>query len=320
MMICCVYPDGRIERLDANTRSYIFRNNLQFPSYQVPKDWFVVFFKVNNKEEAEQLYHSIDSTVTAETFSEKLSGYMRTFGYNSNLPIKWQKGEAVYDIAVVVLDNYTPKGESEPVTLPNVQSDGERAAKTAERLDYFLPELVTMGSIIGTNKIRKELTAPLIGMLIRYLMKYPNCQKTLNGVREIVHFVNNGYRPWVRPLPDSGAHNLFVMLDELQTSESMSEFYQTNPHVTDKKVTSRRIIPDEATKTTSNIRDREMYCGWIAYCFNKYLANEIINEDILMDVVGESFDDDTVTWAERNRIQNMARSVLMEEYRKFWQK
>jgi hypothetical protein len=318
VMQCAVYPDGRIERLDGNTRAHIFRNNLQFPSYKVPKDWLVVFYQVQNKEQAEILYHSIDSALTAETFAEKLSGYMRTLGYQANLPIKWQKGESVYDIAVVVLDNYKPKDEEETINISNVSGDGEKAAKTAECLDYFISELVTLGQMIGNQKIRKELTAPLIGMLIRYLMKNKDCQKTFAGIKEVVNFLNQGYCPWTRPYARDRYYNLYIMMDELQTSDSMHDQLKQNFNVKGKSVTSRRIIPDEATKTTANVRDREMYCGWIAYCFNKYLKDEPMNEDILLDVVGESFDDENVTWNERNRIQNIARSVIEDEYRKFW--
>lgn len=320
LMACAVYPDGKIERLDGNTRSYIFKNNLQFPGYQVPENWFVTFFEVDSEEEAEQLYHSIDSSITAETFNEKVSGYMRAFGYHeSELPIKWKKGEAVYDIAVTVLDGYVPENEKESISIEGIKGDGERAAKTAEVLDYFMPQLVEFGRIIGQQNIRKELTSPLIGMLIRYMMS-DKSEKALSGVYEIIHYINNGYRPWTRPRFDNSVRNLYIMMDELQTPNSMSDSSKYNPHIKDMQVTSRRILSEEATKTTKNIRDREMYCGWIAYCFDKYLKGETMQEDILLDVIGETFDDANVSYVERMRIQKSARSKIMDEYKNFWKK
>jgi|LakMenE18May11ns_1017448.scaffolds.fasta_scaffold9907503_2 hypothetical protein len=320
LMACAVYPDGKIERLDGNTRSYIFKNNLHFPGYQVPSEWFVTFFEVENEEEAEQIYHSIDSNITAETFNEKLSGYMRAFGYHeAELPVKWKKGEAVYDIAVTVLDGYIPANETETISIENVKSDGERAAKTAEVLDYFMPELVEFGRMIGQQNIRKELTAPLIGMLVRYMMVNKS-EKVKDGIYTIIIYANNGYRPWTRPRFDDSLNNLFIMMDELQTPDSMGSTLKFNPHIKDMQVTSRRIISEEATKTTKNIRDREMYCGWIAYCFDKYLKGETMQEDILLDVIGETFDDANVSYAERMRIQKSARSKIMDEYKNFWKK
>jgi hypothetical protein len=63
-----------------------------------------------------------------------------------------------------------------------------------------------------------------------------------------------------------------------------------------------------------------MYCGWIAYCFDKYLKGETMQEDILLDVIGETFDDANVSYAERMRIQKSARSKIMDEYKNFWKK
>jgi hypothetical protein len=173
--------------------------------------------------------------------------------------------------------------------------------------------------MIGQQNIRKELTAPLIGMLVRYMMVNKS-EKVKDGIYTIIIYANNGYRPWTRPRFDDSLNNLFIMMDELQTPDSMGSTLKFNPHIKDMQVTSRRIISEEATKTTKNIRDREMYCGWIAYCFDKYLKGETMQEDILLDVIGETFDDANVSYAERMRIQKSARSKIMDEYKNFWKK
>lgn len=320
MMMCVVYPDGSIERVDGNTRSYIFKNNLQFADYETPESWHVTFFGVETKEEAEKIYHSIDSSDTAETFAEKLSGYLRHKGYHVNLPAKMQKGEQVYEIAIVTLDNYVPENESEPVTLSYEKEYSIRASQTAERLDYFIDELVTIGKIINQENTPQMLTAPLLGMLIRYLM-VDKSEKTYKGIRIIIERLREkkNYIPWSRPLwsRDNPEQNLLIMIDELQTIDSIGEAMNIN--LPELEVSSRRILPEYATSTTKNVSDRKLYCGWIAYCFDKYLRGEIMDEDIVYDVVGKKILP-TTPHREARLIRAAAESMIMQEYDNFWKK
>jgi hypothetical protein len=320
MMMCVVYPDGSIERVDGNTRSYIFKNNLQFSDYLAPESWHVTFFGVADKEEAEKLYHSIDSSDTAETFSEKLSGYLRHKGYHVNLPAKMQKGEQVYDIAVVALDNYVPDNETEAVTLSYEKEYSVRANQTAEKLDYFIDELVTIGKMIDQDNTPQMLTAPLLGMLIRYLM-VDKSDRAYTGIDYIVQTFKEKkyYFPFNRPkkFSDPADRNLLIMMDELQTRESIGDAINNN--VPKLEVSSRRILPDQATSTTKNMSDRKLYCGWIAYCFDKYLRGEVMNEDIIFDVTGKKILPST-PYREVREITAMAHSKIMQEYDNFWKK
>lgn len=317
IMTFFVYPDGKIERGDGNTRSYVWSNNLQFPDYEVPEEVLGIFVKVRDKEEAEQLYHSIDSTLTAETFSEKLSGYIRHKGYSNLLPKKWRKGESVYDMAVTILDNYIPPGETEYATIGRANGDGEKAAKTADKLGYFIKEMVMVGDFIGRDTIPRQLTSPLNGMMIRYLMRSKDI-KTINGIKTIIDYIClTGYTPW-RRFPNNNIpefRNLFIMLDELQTTADINEI--RNPHIDYINKSSRRIIPDVPTKTTTNLQDRRMYCGWIVYCFDKYLKGEVMDEDIIFDVTGtkltgKSMEEDV------DKTIRQARSTIMSCYDNFW--
>lgn len=316
IMMFFVYPDGTIERGDGNTRSYVWRNNLQFPDYEVPENILGIFIKVRDKEHAELLYHSIDSTLTAETFSEKLSGYIRHKGFGDRLPKKWKKGESVYDIAVVALENYIAPGETEYATMERTNSDGEKAAKTAEKMDYFIEELVMLGNYIGKDNVPRQLTAPLFGMMIRFLMKSKD-NKTVTGIKTLIDYVNKvGYTPWLRQnnrkMPE--LRNLYIMLDELQTSADIGE--SLNPHIK-VEASSRRIIPNVATKTTANVQDRRMYCGWIAYCFDKFLNGEVMEEDIIHDVTGKRITNKT-TYLEAEKLRQQAVSTIMSHYDHFW--
>ena len=330
IMQVAVYPDGRIERLDGNTRTYIFNNNLQFPDYVKPENWTVLFYSVNDKEEAERLYHSIDSSDTAETFSEKLSGYLRYKNYHSNLPTVFQKGEKVYDIAVVAVDQYVPVGEHEPINLAGFNSNDmqQKAIKTTEVLDYFIEEFVTLGNVISRDNVPKSLTSPLMGMLIRYLMitKGEQRDKVIEGIDRLMDYLKAGYFPFTRPSTKTYASglfstlkypsmiNLFIMMDELQTSDSIHD--TTNPHVNN-MWTSRRIIPDGVTKTSKNKVDRALYCGWIAYCFDKYLSDEIIDEDIVFDVTGTKLDTNSPLNL-FNMTTSTARNIIARKYESFW--
>ena len=313
-----VYPDGTIQRVNGNTRIYMFKNNLQFSDYAVPQTISATFYKVSSFEEAEEIYHSIDSTLTAETFAEKLSGYIRHKGYTNRLPTKWQKGEGVYHIAVPALEDYIPKGESTPVSLDNISNEVERARATAERMDYFIEEMVIIGNWIGRKNIPKILTSPLVGTFIKLLMRSKD-DKTIFGAKTFFEHLtinNNNHTQWARyptvTFPE--LRNLFIMLDELQTQEDHGA--QINPHVKHFDVSSRRILNDMATKT-SNIQDRRLYCGWIIYCFDKFSSGETMDEDIIYDVVGEKITADT-TMIDGERIRQRAQSIIMSKYDNFW--
>jgi hypothetical protein len=311
-----VYPDGTIQRVNGNTRAFMFKNNIQFSYYAVPKTIRATFYKLSSTEEAELIYHSIDSTLTAETFAEKLSGYIRHKGYTTRLPTKWQKGEGVYHIAVPALEGYIPKGESNSVTLDNISNEVERARATAERMDYFIEEMVIIGNWISRQNIPKILTAPLVGTFIKLLMRSKD-NKTIIGAKTFFeHVTNNNHTQWARfstvTLPE--LRNLFIMLDELQTPEDHGN--QINPHVKYFNVSSRRILNELATKT-SNIQDRRLYCGWIIYCFDKFISGEIMDEDIIYDVVGEKITAET-TMIDFERIRQRAQSIIMSKYDNFW--
>jgi len=317
-----VYPDGRIERADGNTRAYIFKHNYQFPDYEVPEDIFAIFYKVKDDEHAEQIYHSIDSSLTAESFSEKLSGYIRHHGYDAfSIPKKWKKGESVYDMAVVVLENYIPQGEHAVVSLDRTGSDGEKAAKTAEKLDYFIQEMIVLGNMIGQSGIPRRLTAPLLGMMIRYLMVTKN-DKTLNdrvisGFQAFIDYMlEDSHAVFSRKkyVKDPAFRNFLIMLDELQTTEENGK--TLNPYI-QLEASTRRIIPDVPTKTTANWQDRRVYCGWIAYCIDKYLKNEVMDEDIVFDVTKIKLTNNTPL-ADANSVVTKAKSAIMTKYDDFW--
>lgn len=315
MMTCAVYPDGRIERLDGNTRTYIFNNDLQFSDYEKPKTWFVTFIAVTDEKNANDIYHSIDSTDTAETFSEKVSGYMHSKGYHVNLPTQFQKGEKVYDIAVIAIDRYVPQNETEEVQIVKTSDMGARANATVNCLDYFIKEFVTLGNLIDSDNIPRGLSSPLMGMLIRYLMvnKTKNCEDL---IRNVIELCTAKLAPFARPYHLSIIErNILIMLDELKTPEETEMVL--NHHVPYRKTTTRAILPPYATKTTANTGDRRVYCGWIAYCMDKCLAGEKIEEDILFDVTGEKITDDTKT-SDHNYWKSQATSIIMNRYDEFW--
>jgi hypothetical protein len=315
MMTCGVYPDGRIIRLDGNTRTHIFSNDLQFPDYEKPESWFVTFISVRDDAHAEQIYHSIDSTDTAETFPEKVSGYIHAKGYHVNLPTQFQKGEKVYDIAVVAVDRYIPPNETEEVQIFKTSDLSAKATATVNCLDYFIQEFVTLGTLIGGENIPRGLSSPLMGMLIRYLMvdKSKQCEDL---VRTVIQLSKTKLDTFARPYAASDVEkNILIMLDELKTPEDTE--FALNHHVPYRKTTTRAILPPYATKTTANTGDRRLYCGWIAYCMDKCLAGEKIEEDVLLDVTGEKVTNDTKTSIHDN-LKSKATSILMNRYDDFW--
>lgn len=321
MMTCVVYPDGRIERVDGNTRSYIFSNNLQFKDYDPPKTWFVTFIPVENEKQAEQIYHSIDSTEAAETFSEKVSGYMFNKKYHIDLPTQFQKGERVYDIAVIAVDGFVPPNEKKEIAINTADGWAEKAKSTVEVLDYFIEEFVTLGGMLqsmqyGDKSIPRQITSPLMGMMIRYLMvdKTKKCENLIKNI--IYECLDKDRGTFFRTQRmDPIKRNIRIMLDELKTSEET--FKKINPFITYRSTTTRCIIPDYATKTTINTADRRIYCGWIAYCMDKCLAGEEIDEDILLDVTGKKITDDSRS-IDHDSAKKEAKSILMTKYDQFW--
>jgi len=320
VMMFFLFPDGQFYRGDGNTRSYIWANNLQFPDYEVPKNILGIFIKVDDEKHAEQLYHSIDSKITAETFAEKLSGYMRAKGYAHRLPLKWKKGESVYDIAVVALDNYVHPGDSECVTLEWGRNEAERAAQTSEKLNYIIEELVVLGKLFPHTYIPKQLTSPLIGMFIKYMMKYKDDKiydKMFRGIKFLINHITGGqYAPWYRihnDFDEPELNNLLIMVDELQTTADISK--KVNPRT---NLQTRAILSDGPTQTTRNIQDRRMYCGWIAYCFDKYLAGEVMNEDIIFDVTAVPMIAE-IKHSNALNAKTEAQSLMVKKYDKFWE-
>jgi hypothetical protein len=150
------------------------------------------------------------------------------------------------------------------------------------------------------------------------LFKKDKSDKMVNGIKTVIDHINYGYIPWTRtPInhyPEE--KNLYIMLDELQTSDSING--SPNPYLADLSDSSRRIIPDVATKTTKNHADRAMYCGWIVYCFGKYMRGERMSEDIIFDVTGRRLTDHTPV-VEHDQVKQLARTKIMQEYKKFCQ-
>lgn len=313
--------EGRkiIERVDGNTRTYIFSNGLQFPSYNAPKDYHCIFFPVKNAAERDAIYHSIDGYLTAETFADKVSGVLRQKGLlQSKLPTQFKKGEKVYDTAVVVMDGYIAPNEKEEQTISFSKDFAEKSKMVGEKLDYFIDELINLGVMIRTDSIPRELTSPMMGTLIRYLMvdKSKECE---DKVLEVVTLASNKHRSlFQRPMIDNGPtkDNFFIMLDELGYYNE--ENPMTNPHLAKIGVTEsvRRIVP-KTTKTTVNTMDRRLYCGWIMYCMDKTLNGEAIHEDIIFDITGKHITDETKT-SDAKIILDNAKSKIISTYDNFW--
>jgi hypothetical protein len=73
-----VYKKGDLFRLDGNTRSEIWNNH---PELIPPIDLCVFVHEINSKEYGDNVYNSIDSMDSAETGSEKLTGFQRELGF-----------------------------------------------------------------------------------------------------------------------------------------------------------------------------------------------------------------------------------------------
>jgi hypothetical protein len=104
------------------------------------------------------------------------------------------------------------------------------------------------------------------------------------------------------------------MMDELQTTADIKD--SLNPYLKF-ETSSRRIIPNMATKATANVQDRRIYCGWIAYCFNKFIKGEVMDEDIIFDVTGEKITN-TTTYVQAEKMRQQAASTIMSHYDNFW--
>ena len=326
-MSFCVYPDGRIRRLDGNTRTYVWENNLQFDEYIVPESISADFYAVENDEEAEILYHSIDSIDTAETFSEKISGYLRFKNYRDNLPTQFRKGEKVYDIMIVAIDNFIPKNEKEPLSFTHNKNIGygDKAKKTVELLDYFIPELVSLGSVINQDTLPRSLTAPLCASLVRHMMRDGHgqvnleLQKIVEMTVDACKYGRNVFERRKGLFADSVdsviLKNIEIMLDELLTPESTNA--ALNPRIDYRETTTRQVLPYNATKTTVNTTDRRIYCGFVHYVIDKCLNGEEMSEDLLLELTGKKVTDETPR-SDSNQVEIEAISIVQNVYDNFW--
>ena len=299
-----VYPDGSIQRDDGNTRSYIFRNDLTVDGYEVPEYIYAKFKRVESKEEAEAIYHSIDSKITAETLADKMSALVR----DRKLPRKWMQGSGLYEIQMMALENY--KDINPKVT----GKDEEKVAKVKDNLDEWIEQLLIIGDMLDTNgNLKKQVNMTTVGMSIKYLLKYKNTPFQGEVERILKKMFDNiqkkNYTPWIRF--GDVYDNMNIMLDELSTRKDNEG---ANPHVKGVNPVFNSMITGEKPES-NNDADRRLCGGWFIYCMDKTLADEKVDEDLVKELTGSSLTD---VQSHNDALLREAKQKIMEIYDNFW--
>ena len=152
------YPDGTRERINGNTRVYVWNQ----PGYagKIPSHIQVTVYPVKNLEEAKELYYTIDSSDAVEKTKDKITGYYRYLRLQFNTR-RLAAGRIVKCLEYGAW-NTPPQRDEEGTPKSPTQVDA------LEAVQYFQEELKALDAIgfKGSNKIfnTSVITAALMAL------------------------------------------------------------------------------------------------------------------------------------------------------------
>ena len=168
------YPDGRRERINGNTRAYLWNQ----PSYKgpIPSHMRLTVYSVKNDEEAKALYYTIDSSDAVEKNKDKITGYYRQLGL-------------VFDTRKIAIGQIVKVMEYAAWnTPPQRDTNGPVPTSRVDRFEAvrcFQEELKALDSIgfKGSNKVFKN---HLITAALMALKTYgATNERLLSGLRQL---------------------------------------------------------------------------------------------------------------------------------------
>lgn len=163
-------------RINGNTRDEIWHNNLIDASL-IPSDLFVTIYDVKDRKEAEKLYYTIDSSESAESGSEKITGIFAKLGLIFRTD-KIKKG-----ILTKILE-FASQG-----TPVNRNGGSLKDHNREPVVKHFREELIELDKIcIGKSNLRFK-NAAMWCMALMALKKYSNndakLAKVIAGLKRI---------------------------------------------------------------------------------------------------------------------------------------
>jgi hypothetical protein len=171
------YKKGEMFVLDGNTRTEVYKKRADLiPPFPLK----VTIYELDNIEQAEKVYYSVDSATAAETSSEKVTGVHRERDFNAISKVI-KKGN--YNTALKIACRYAE----------NENGLYLQSATFEDRLDYFWDEIMF---IDGYNlDMYKRMSISVLGSLLMVIKKYgtdnPNVDKLLRAFRSGTTTVND---------------------------------------------------------------------------------------------------------------------------------
>ena len=150
------YPDGTRERINGNTRVYVWNQPYAGP---IPSHVSITIYSVKNEEEAKALYYTIDSSDAVEKNKDKITGYYRQLGLVFDTR-KIAAGQIVKVLEYAGWNTPPQRDKNGPVPVT--------AIDRFEVVQYFQEELKALDAIgfKGGNKVFKThlITAALMAL------------------------------------------------------------------------------------------------------------------------------------------------------------
>tara|TARA_R110002072_G_scaffold131301_2_gene270796 strand:- start:102 stop:938 length:837 start_codon:yes stop_codon:yes gene_type:complete len=185
------YEAGKeiVWRINGNTRDELWENHqgtLIDPSL-VPSQLVVTIYDVANRRDAEKLYYTIDSSESAESGSEKITGIF------SKLSLTFSTDKIKKGILTKILEFASHGTTPNPKGMPITNDNREPIVK------YFREELQDLdGCAIGTKNPRFKQLA-MWALALMALKKYSNnekqTEKVIQGIKRIKRNQSNTSNP-----------------------------------------------------------------------------------------------------------------------------
>jgi hypothetical protein len=170
-----VYPDGRHERINGNTRAYLWVDD----DYggPIPSHVQLTLYSVENEEEAKELYYTLDSQEAVEKTKDKLTGYFRALNLVFNTT-RLARGGIVKSLEYASWNRPTQRDE-DGSPLSTRQLGGFEAVVD------FKEELEALDKIVFTGSNPAFNTTTISAMLMALKTYGPTNERLIEGLKRL---------------------------------------------------------------------------------------------------------------------------------------
>ena len=247
------YKKGDMFRLDGNTRADAFKVNADL----IPTVPFhVIIIDIESKEEADEIYYSIDSSDSVETSANKNTGYLRERDYTAtSMSVKNGNFKTAIDIAC----RYT------------FDDNGQLLDKAPfdKKLDYFWDELTYIDKWLPkSKKVKSKMSGSVVcGLLLigkKYGVQNERFNLLLDNFKNEVTEINTATEA-------DGVHYVLTTLYE-KNSEVWTRITKNIPLITTIHYSLDKFMLGETINKRSGIPNTKKFSEKLMEFFQDYLS------------------------------------------------